>query len=140
LSTSLELDAVKTAPAYARSVLRAALDQWGLLRLFDHAEAITGELVANAVAASVRAAPGGSVPVPVTFWLTVRDRELCLRVRDPDPSPPPGSPSPPDDFAESGRGLVIVDALSHRWGWYPTARGGKFVWAALSLDAPLPGS
>lgn len=138
LSTSLELDAVMAAPGYARSVLRAALDQWGLLRLWDNAEAISGEIVANAVAASVRVAPRGIAPAPVIFWVTVRDRELCLRAWDPDPTPPPGNPSLPGDGAESGRGLVIVDALSHRWDWYPTANGGKFTWAAISLDAPLP--
>ncbi len=32
---------------------------------------------------------------------------------------------------ESGRGMVIIDALSHRWGWEPLA-GGKVVWADVS--------
>jgi hypothetical protein len=33
--------------------------------------------------------------------------------------------------AQSGRGLLLVEAISHRWGWYPTHQndGGKIVWA-----------
>jgi hypothetical protein len=42
-----------------------------------------------------------------------------------------------DDDAEHGRGLLIVDALAHRWAWYPAPGRGKFVWASLALDAPL---
>jgi hypothetical protein len=34
--------------------------------------------------------------------------------------------------AESGRGLVLVEALSTRWGAYPTAGGGKVVWATVT--------
>jgi hypothetical protein len=39
---------------------------------------------------------------------------------------------------ESGRGLVIVDALSSRWGWYPEG-AGKVVWAAIEAEAGLAG-
>lgn len=29
---------------------------------------------------------------------------------------------------ESGRGMLIIETLSHRWGWEPLATG-KVVWA-----------
>jgi serine/threonine-protein kinase RsbW len=38
--------------------------------------------------------------------------------------------------ALNGRGLVIVDALSTRWGWEPHA-GGKVVWAELAAAREL---
>ncbi len=32
--------------------------------------------------------------------------------------------------AEGGRGLLLVEAISHRWSWYATPeQGGKVVWA-----------
>jgi hypothetical protein len=41
-------------------------------------------------------------------------------------------PRQPDWAGESGRGLQIVAALSHVWGWSPIAGHGKAVWAVLS--------
>jgi hypothetical protein len=47
----------------------------------------------------------------------------------------PGNETPvprrPDWGGESGRGLQIVGALSHVWGWSPIAGHGKAVWAVL---------
>jgi anti-sigma regulatory factor (Ser/Thr protein kinase) len=137
-TTSLTVGPVDTAPACARATVRDALAQWRLRHLTDDAEAITSEIVANAIAASKRAAPPGTAPAAVTLWLTVRDAELCIRVQDPDPAPPPRPRRPPDDDAEHGRGLLIVDALASRWGWYPAATGGKYVWAALTTEALPP--
>ena len=35
-----------------------------------------------------------------------------------------------------GRGLLLVAALTDRWGWYPCADGpGKTVWAVLEISA-----
>jgi len=41
---------------------------------------------------------------------------------------------PPADDDESGRGLLLVEAMSSRSGWYSAEDGapGKVVWAALS--------
>ena len=136
-TSSLVLGAVETAPGCARDVTRDALAQWGLRHLTEDAEAITSELVANAVAASGKVAPKNAMPFALTLWLTVRDGELCIRVWDPDPTPPPIDHEP-GLWDESGRGLLIVKALSHRWDWYPAVNGGKFVWAAVRIDAPPP--
>jgi anti-sigma regulatory factor (Ser/Thr protein kinase) len=101
--------------------------------LGEAGEAVTSELVTNAIAASRQVSPSGAERGHVMLRLTVRGSELCIRVWDPDPTPPPRDQPLPDEYAEHGRGLFIVRALSERWGWYP-ARGGKYVWAALSLD------
>jgi hypothetical protein len=37
----------------------------------------------------------------------------------------------PDDASDGGRGLLIVDALSIRWGWQ-RARIGKTVWSLMA--------
>ncbi|MGH1551452.1 ATP-binding protein [Streptomyces sp. L7] len=39
----------------------------------------------------------------------------------------------PDEFAESGRGLQVVSALSDSWGWNLRAGGGKTVWALFRI-------
>jgi anti-sigma regulatory factor (Ser/Thr protein kinase) len=135
-TTSLILDAADTAPSRARATLRDTLAQWGLRHLAPDAAAITSELVANAVAAS-RLVAGGDAPARITLWMAVQDEELCLRVWDPDPVPPPRDHTP-DTWDESGRGLMIVQALSHHWDWHPAANSGKYVRAFLSLNEPLP--
>jgi anti-sigma regulatory factor (Ser/Thr protein kinase) len=132
-TTGLILGPVETAPRCARGILAAALAQWGLPGLREPGEEIISELVTNAIAASHRAAPPGTGPLPVTVWITAGNGELCIRVWDPDPAPPPADPSLPGDLAESGRGLFIVAALASRWSWHPAPSGGKYVWAALPL-------
>ena len=34
---------------------------------------------------------------------------------------------------EGGLGLVLTERLAEKAGWYPTAAGGKGVWAAFAL-------
>ncbi|MFE4970946.1 ATP-binding protein [Kitasatospora sp. NPDC056651] len=44
-----------------------------------------------------------------------------------------------DEEATGGRGLLLVEALTDAWGWYPTAEG-KVVWFEYSetREAPCP--
>lgn len=37
-----------------------------------------------------------------------------------------------DDYAEGGRGLVLVGFASEEWGVHRSAEGGKVVWARLT--------
>jgi anti-sigma regulatory factor (Ser/Thr protein kinase) len=136
--TSLTLGPVATAPGTARATLNTALILWGLAHLSDTAQLITSELVTNAITASTSKAPPGTEPRPVTLRITARDGELCIRVWDPDPTPPPRDQPSPDPLTENGRGLIIVNALSHRWGWHPAANGGKYTWVTLPLSAQPP--
>lgn len=58
-STLPPMGALKTAPGSARAFVKDALAFWGLTAVADEAEAVTGELVANAVNAS--RTPAGSL-------------------------------------------------------------------------------
>jgi anti-sigma regulatory factor (Ser/Thr protein kinase) len=133
--TSLILGPLATAPGTARGTLSTALILWGLAHLTDDGGQITSELVTNAITASRAAAPPGTEPRPLTLWITARNQELCIRVWDPDPDPPPLHQPPPGPLTEHGRGLLIVSALSHQWGWHPAPYGGKYVWATLCTPA-----
>jgi anti-sigma regulatory factor (Ser/Thr protein kinase) len=124
-----------TGPRYARAVVTEALTAWGLPHAAADAIQVTSELVANAVAASTQGAPEGTEPAPVTLAITITRGELCIRVWDPDPTPPPRAREDPGTWAERGRGLLIVEALSTRWGWYP-GHTGKYVWSVLPLSQP----
>ncbi|MGP2435687.1 ATP-binding protein [Streptomyces sp. JW3] len=46
----------------------------------------------------------------------------------------------PDDDAESGRGLLLVEALADRWGVTDGRFPRKTVWAELHVGSPEPGS
>jgi hypothetical protein len=46
-----------------------------------------------------------------------------------DANPQPPIRIDPDSEAESGRGLLLVEAISERWDWYVPPDGtGKVVW------------
>jgi anti-sigma regulatory factor (Ser/Thr protein kinase) len=134
---ALVFGAVDTAPADARATLRECLSQWQLSHLEDDSAQILSELVANAVAASRQAALPDGTPAAITVSFAVIDDELWLRAWDPDPLPPPADYTP-CTWDEHGRGLVIVKALSHRWGTTPATNGGKHVYATLRTSAQLP--
>src|SRR6201995_829757 len=106
----------------ARRFVREMLTCWGL-----------DELVVNAVLHGTRA---GLTRPSLGTGLTVlrlcmlrRAGEVMLAVVDPGNETP--MPRKPDWGGESGRGLQIVGALSHVWGWSPIAGHGKAVWAVL---------
>jgi hypothetical protein len=57
--------------------------------------------------------------------------DLLIEVYDTDDNPPvlPG----PDDDAESGRGLFLVNALSKEWSYFFPPGGGKVVYCILQI-------
>lgn len=124
LRAVLDLGAVPTAPGCARAWTRQILWEWLLAGLSDTAEVIVSELTTNAVLASRRE----SRPF-IRLILTLDEGELAILVRDYCS----GSPQPGDAGAddEDGRGLMLVQAMSSRSGWYPADDGtpGKVVWA-----------
>jgi anti-sigma regulatory factor (Ser/Thr protein kinase) len=117
----------------ARRFVRELLTCWGLEPLADDAEMIVDELVVNAVLHGTRAGlPRGHSGAGLTvlrLCLLRRAGEVMLAVVDPGNETP--MPRQPDWSGESGRGLQIVGALSHVWGWSPIAGHGKAVWAVL---------
>jgi anti-sigma regulatory factor (Ser/Thr protein kinase) len=89
----------------------------------DTVALVVSELTTNSVAASC-ALDGG--PFPVLLRLLSDRSEILIMVKDSSPQRP-GRMNPADD-AEGGRGLMLVEAVSKRWDWYPVP-GGKVVWA-----------
>ncbi|MDT0485090.1 ATP-binding protein [Streptomyces doebereineriae] len=96
------------------------------------AEHIVAELAANA-------STHGRVPGR-NFRLTLYFVGATLRIEVTDTRsdrlPRTELPAPE---AESGRGLVLVDALADRWGVAPGPRPRKTVWAEIDLS-PEPGN
>jgi anti-sigma regulatory factor (Ser/Thr protein kinase) len=129
---TLDLGAVPTAPGCARAWTRVILREWQLAGLSDAGELIVSELATNALLASRRAG--------AAFFrlILTRDRgELAILVRDFCPGVPRSGDAGEQD--ENGRGLLLVEAMSGRTGWYPADDGspGKFVWAALTGTGAL---
>jgi Histidine kinase-like ATPase domain len=87
------------------------------------AELIVSELVTNAACASA------STLAVIELSLQLSRDGLVIEVRDSSPDVPVHACAPHD--AEHGRGLMLVDALSQEWGYWPDPRGGKVVYAVL---------
>jgi hypothetical protein len=70
--------------------------------------------------------------------LKVVEAVLRLEVWDNDAALP--HMTIPDLEAEGGRGLLLVDVLSARWGSYPSRFAGKTVWCEVATAGkPSPG-
>ena len=124
----LDLGAILTAPGCARAWTRQILWEWRLTHLADTAELVVSEMITNSVSASQRLNGPGSPAIRLI--LTLEPGELAILVRDNHPGAPRrGNPGADD---ESGRGLLLVEALSTRFGWYPLEGGGKVTWAVFT--------
>ncbi|MFE6635974.1 ATP-binding protein [Streptomyces tendae] len=114
----------------SRAALHAVLGGWGVSQeVLDSAELVLSELVTNAL--RVRVPRERQVGVRIARSLT--DGVLRLEVSD------AGSGRPevraPGDDEIGGRGLLLVEALAHRWGVDERVGGiGKTVW--VELKAP----
>ena len=122
----LDLGAVLTAPGCARAWTREILWEWGAAELADVAELVASELVTN----SVNHSPGQDGAV-IRLVLTLDQGELAILVRDDNPGAPMARQ--PGEDEEDGRGLLIVEQLSDRCGWYPleNAKPAKVTWAVV---------
>ena len=133
LRAVLDLGAVPTAPGCARAWTREILWEWRLNDLSEAAEGIVSELITNSMRASRQLAS----PV-IVLTLTFSRGELAILVRDFCP----GTPQPRHAGAcdESGRGLLLVESMSDRTGWYPPKDGtpGKVAWAVIASQARGP--
>ena len=107
--------------------------------LVDDTVTVVSELIANAI---THATPRPSNLYRIVLLQVVlirHHRRLTLVVTDRGEDPPTPVRPPENDadalFSETGRGLHIIAALSHGWGWVPLATGGKAVWSVLIQDA-----
>ncbi len=123
----LELGALEGSVPCARYHARQILWEWRLTRHSEDVELLVAELVTNAVSASRCL----DWPHPVRMWLLSDAVDVLLLVWDASPLPP--ALIDPARDAESGRGLLLVDAIASRWDWYvlPDA-GGKMIYALVT--------
>lgn len=127
---SLELGAYDSAVPSARLHVRAVLREWGLDRVVDEAESVAAEIIAN----GVQATRDAGLDTGVRLTLTADGGGVMVVAWDAVPLPP--VPAAPDADSESGRGLIIVQALSEWWDARqvnPSHGGGKLVRARIAL-------
>lgn len=122
----------------ARRLVAHRLDAWGHPYDSTVNETVTllaAELAANAVS-------HGHVPGR-DFHLRLARTAGCLRIEVSDTRterrPDPARAVLPNEDAESGRGLLLVAALSDTWGVHDRLPGpGKTVWAELATSHGVP--
>lgn len=132
----LELGALPSAVPCARLHARQVVWEWGAQVLADPVELVTSELVTNGLQASAgltggryagRWTPG--VP-PLRLWLRGDGRRVVIEVWDGNDKLPFRQVA--SVSAESGRGLLLVEAVSTTWGSYQLEdSSGKVVWAVI---------
>ncbi|MDU0302454.1 MULTISPECIES: ATP-binding protein [unclassified Streptomyces] len=126
---SMLLSSTPRGARLARLLAVDTLRSWGLP--YERASHVVAELAANA--ATHGRLPGRSF----RLTLYVVGTTLRIEVTDTRGDRMP-APQAPDATAESGRGLLLVEALADRWGVSEGRFPRKTVWAELSLTAPEP--
>ncbi|WP_314176266.1 ATP-binding protein [Streptomyces winkii] len=122
----------------ARLMGTQQLAAWG--RPYDDdvsrtAALLIGELAANAAVHGrvrgrsfrLRLLMGPGLLLPATLRIEVADARDGFAQAMPELAP---------EEAESGRGLLLVDAMATRWGIETRDPSGKTVWAELGLGGP----
>ncbi|MHB8681353.1 MAG: ATP-binding protein [Acidimicrobiales bacterium] len=113
----------------ARSVVRRFVTELGEAGPEVHdAALLVSELISNALAHS------GDDRHDIELELLAGDGVLHIEVRDHAAAPPVPQDARPD--SEAGRGLLIVDRVSSRWGWATVDGSSKRVWC----DVPCAGA
>ena len=132
------LVSLPTSPFRARRYTRSFLDSChGMTEsTAETAELLVSELVTNAVrfsgdpARTLRYSERANASLISLSLRHFRDG-LLIEVYDTDSNPP--IRSSPDDDAENGRGLMLVDALSKEWSYFFPEGGGKVVYCFLEI-------
>jgi len=137
LQSYLELAALPSAVPCARLHTRQVLWEWGLRAAAQTVELLVSELVTNGLRASANLAnrpDSGASPdaMPtVRLWLMADPQRVLIQVWDSCHWKPELQEPGPE--AESGRGLLLVEALSSSWGSFvPSGWAGKVVWALVA--------
>ncbi|MFI5839537.1 SpoIIE family protein phosphatase [Catenuloplanes sp. NPDC051500] len=129
----VRLPADRRTPAAARAVVRAVLGEGGLDELLNEALLLTTELSTNAVVHARTeleievVADGHGLTVTVTDFAAGQLETLAARPRTEE--------TDISEVSERGRGLLLVDHFSSRWGT-THLRHGKGVWFRLDRHAP----
>jgi len=130
--------ALPSAPFWARRYTRWFLDscQGVSPGTAETAELLVSELVTNSVQFTGDSTPtlgrSGRVNAPlITLSLRQFPASLLIEVFDTDTNPPVLADA--DGYAESGRGLMLVDALSKEWSYFLSMGGGKVVYCVIEI-------
>ncbi|WP_443031886.1 ATP-binding protein [Streptomyces sp. CA-210063] len=120
---------------HARRLAVRCMEEWGYPPASDVSctvALVVGELAANAV-------QHGRVPgrdFGLRLALDAAAGLVRIEVADAASAKRPPT-APPSSYpqGESGRGLLLVDALAVRWGSVPRRPVGKTVWADVPIEA-----
>ncbi|WP_199809925.1 ATP-binding protein [Streptomyces sp. NRRL F-5126] len=136
--TARALPADGQAVGEGRQFTGSTLHGWSLGPMVDNAALIVSELLSNALRYGLGALPSRHAPAPA-LWLGLLRRRGTVLFAVCDRSTAVPELREPDYFAQSGRGLHIIDCLSETWGWTTPGADGKAVWAAVACGEE-PGS
>ncbi|MDQ1037806.1 anti-sigma regulatory factor (Ser/Thr protein kinase) [Streptomyces sp. V3I8] len=120
----------------ARRLAVWCMEEWGHPQRSDVSctvALIVNELAANAVQHG--SVPGHGFGLRLGLRLGLDGTVDLIRIEVADAATgkrPPSAPLPASPDAESGRGLLLVDVLSTRWGSSPRHPLGKTVWAEVT--------
>jgi anti-sigma regulatory factor (Ser/Thr protein kinase) len=128
-STAIGLPPVPQSARTARRFAHATLIAWRLDARADDIDLVVSELITNALLH----ARSGPRPPDAEIRLELEQHGNVLTCRVADSSCLPPAKEDASTSAESGRGLLLVDALSTSWGWHQ-GPGGKYVWAEFDLS------
>jgi anti-sigma regulatory factor (Ser/Thr protein kinase) len=135
----IDLAAIATAVTMSRSFTRFVLLRWGAPWLIEDATVVISELVTNAVKHTglINQQPNYAT-LPKLKLISVRlvglENSIVFEVWDTSDDVPVLQDAGPE--AEGGRGLYLIQSLSHQWGYYPV-QPGKVVWAELPVHAQV---
>jgi hypothetical protein len=110
-----------------RDFAAATAARWGAAGRGDDIAIVVSELVTNALRHAAPACGHSGPGRGVRFGMLQCGPAVLCAVVDPS-AELPAAPEPVP-FAESGRGLQVVGALSDAWGYTRLSRPGKVVWA-----------
>jgi anti-sigma regulatory factor (Ser/Thr protein kinase) len=137
-SGTFALVTLPTSPFWARRYTRSFLDSCkGMSKdTTETAELLVSELVTNAVrfadnpAGSLRYSERASASL-ISLSIRHFSEGLLIEVYDTDSNPPVRLRA--EECAESGRGLMLVEALSKEWSYFFPPGGGKVVYCFLEI-------
>ncbi|MEV4450128.1 ATP-binding protein [Streptomyces mirabilis] len=129
------LSATPRGARLARLLAVRQLDEWGWppsCEVSESAALVVAELAANAVTHGQVKGRGFRLTLSAEASDTLR-----IEVADPRGDRRPLARRTASSTDETGRGLLLVDTLTARWGTEPWPPSGKVVWAEIGLPRPV---